>query len=377
MPAAIIGKNQTMFTVFQNQDGTPFVVSKPVMFKIYSYNDLFIVEGSALQSITQPDEWYASFAIPEGSPIPNDYVNEQYRIEWYAENTDSPVPISMKALEYFQVLDTAEPLSYDSALALLIGQPLRDNLLTVLPIEEYEISIRNAEDNQIYFQKVTEPNSVLRNNCYVTSFDSVDAIYGATDRAMGICPYLIIYNYKTEQGWETEVHTLYIASAKAMIIANNMRRYMDKARNHDIDPSLRWTDVELIHFVVCGLNHFNVYAPSITNYTIGNFPQEFIYLIEKCAELEALNALYLAEGMRSFDFSGASVTLNVDRTEYIKVKMDEINSWLDKNLQKSKMLLIRRSNGSITVGVGLSSVTNGFSRYLNNYTLNRLLARRY
>lgn len=357
MVAAIIGKNHTLKASFYNKDQTPFVVSSPVNYKIFSYNDLFILDGSATQSPDQPADWYANFVIPEGSPVPQDVNNQQYRIQWFAENDQ--LNSQLQAVEYFQVLDSAEPLDYDSGLAVLVGQPVRDHLVTSLPVLSYSVSIVGPEDRLLYSFQQDNPISELKDNVYITKFDSKTAITSVTDRNMGLFPYLLMYDYQTAQGSQSEIHTLYIASARAMVVVNAMRRYLDKARNYDIDPNLRWTDVELIHFVVQGLNRFNVSNPSITNYNLANFPQQYVYLIEKCAEVEALNALYLAENARKFEFTGASVTLNVDRMDGIKAKMDEINSWLDANLEKQKSLLLKQFQSFARTGVSLSSVTNG------------------
>lgn len=377
MTAAILGKNYTLTASFTNEDNTPFIVTSPVRYKIYSFNNIFIIEGAAIQNQNNPAEWIANFVIPSSAPVPTDVNNQQYYIDWYAENTSEPIKNSMKAREYFQVLSTAEPLSYDSAIAITVGQPIRDTLITDLPLISCNISIRDMNDKEYWNQDILNPNSFFQNNAYITNFDSQTSIPLVTDQNMGLCPYLIMYNYKTEQGYNTEVHTLYIVSGKAMLIVNNMRRYLDKARNYDIDPSLRWTDAELIHFVTVGLQRFNVAPPAITGYTISSFPNNYIYIIEKCAEHEALNALYLAEGMRAFNFTGASVTLEVDRTQYIQTKMDEINSWLENNLSKVKSLLIRQTNGSANLSIQLSSVTNGFSRQMSGRFLTNLLRRGY
>lgn len=377
MTAAIIGKNYTLTSSFTNEDNTPFIVSSPVKYKIFAFDNTYIVEGAACQNRNNPAEWIANFVIPQGAPVPNDVNNQQYYIDWYAENTDKN--ISMKAKQYFQVLAEAEPMSYDSAVAILVGQPLRDCLITDLPVLECNISVRDMND-KIYFEKdfsTDELHPEFRNNAYYTNFDSKTAIVGLTDRNMGICPYLIMYNYRTEIGYQTEVHTLYLVTGKSMLVVNSLRRYMDKARNFDIDPSLRWTDEELIHFVVEGLNRFNAAPPSITGFTIANFPNNYIYVLEKCACHEALNAWYLAEGARAFDFTGASVTLNVDRTQYIQTKMDEIGGWLNDNLEKIKALLIRQVNGNGSLSIQLTSVTNGFSRQMSGRFLQNLLRRGY
>lgn len=374
MVSAIIGQNYTMSASFLNEDGTPFVVSKPVSYNVYAFNDAFIIGGSAIQSQTQPQDWYAYFAIPSTAPVPEDASNQKYRIEWLAENTNDGQNSLMKAVEYFEVLDLAEPLSHDSSLALLIGQPIKDYLITEFPIEDLNLTIMDANDKTV-FSKDMPVVSNLRNNQYITSINA-GIVEKVNDKGMGMCPYLLIYSYMTPQGQFNEVHTLYIVSARAMIIVNAMRRYMDKARNEDIDPNLRWTDSELIHFVVQGLNRFNVSAPSITNFTISNFPESFIYLIEKCAELEALNALYLAEGMRAgMEFTGASVSLNIDRTQYIQYKIEEIKSYLDENLQKEKKLLVRQFGGMGVTGVQMTSVTNSFNRFYNSQAMARLLRR--
>ena len=81
--------------------------------------------------------------------------------------------------------------------------------------------------------------------------------------------------------------------------------------------------------------------------------------------------------MRAFEFTGASVTLNVDRTEYIKTKMDEIGNWLDNNLTKIKTLLTRQTSGNAALSIQISSVTNGFSRQMSGRFLNNLLRRGY
>lgn len=372
MVAAIIGKDYVLSASFTNEDGTPFIVSKPVTYKVFSFNEDFILEGSAIQSKTQPQEWYAHIVIPENAPIPDDMTNQQYRIDWYAENDIPPYNAFMKASEKFQVLNSAEPPVHDSAIVLMKNQPFKDSLITQFQVEEFEISIMDDNSTVLYQDKVVNPEYKLVNNAYIVDYNTKSSIPEVTDKNMGICPYLVTYTYKTVQGYETEVHALYIVSAKAMVVVTNIRRFLDKARNYDIDPSLRFTDAELIHFVTVGLQRFNVSLPTITNYTISSFPTTFIYLIEKCAEHEILNAWYLAEGMRSFDFTGASVTLNVDRTNYIQTKMDEIGTWLENNLTKQKALLIRSTQGLGNIGISLTSVTNGLNRYMGQLAISRI-----
>jgi len=351
---AIIGQNYTAITSFLNKDKTPFCATEPVTYKVYSYDNIFILQGSAIQDNIRPSDWYANFVIPEGSPVPNDTNNEQYYIEFFATNTTQ----QLQSKQYFQVVDNAEPVSYDSSVLTIKGQSITDNLITSLRVTSYTVSIQDDTDRVLYTATNNDPQSVLKNNCYVTKIN-MGSQPSITDNGIGFFPYLVIYTYETEDNiTNTEVHTLYVMNSKMMLLVNNMRRYLDKARNYDIDPSLRWTDLELAHFVMSGINRYNSSLPTITGFTATNFPTQHTYLLEKCAEHEALNALYLAEGMRAFNFTGASTSLEVDRTQYIQTKMDEIGSWLDNNLIQAKSLLIRTMTGNGRTNIQLTSVTN-------------------
>lgn len=358
MVAAVIGQNYTCTCTFKNQDGTPFEVVSPISYKVFAFNDALIIENTAVQDVENASIWYANFAIPENAPVPNDVNNEQYRIDWYAQGINE----RLQATQQFQVIGSAEPPVYDSTVLAMVGQPIEDTLITMQKLSAYTLTIQDVGGNVLHTFSNTHPVSVLRNNTYVTTYNSGTALPDVTDKCMGYCPYLLTYNFTLENGQtETEIHTLYVINSVAAILINNMRRYLDMARNYDLDVNLRLTEEDYIHFITVGLQRINGANPNTTTYTLCNFPMAFLYLLEKCAEVELLNAWYLAEGMRSFEFTGASVSLSVKRTEFIEKKMDEINSWLDNNLEKQKELMIRKGNSAGNLGVGLSSVTNGFS----------------
>lgn len=358
MVAAVIGKNYTCTSTFVNKDNTPFEVTSPVTYDVTSFNGIHITSGSATQDINNPSIWYANFAIPENAPVPNDINNEQYRIDWYAEGLNE----RLQACQMFQVIGSAEPPVYDSTILCLVGQPIEDVLITSEPLLSYTMTIQDENGNLLHSYQQDDPQSTLRNNVYITKYNSGTPIPQVTDQCMGYCPYIVTYTFTTQSGrQEVEVHMLYIINSIAAILINNMRRYLDMARNYDLNVDLRLTEEDYIHFITVGLQRINGANPNTTEYTLCNFPKNFLYLLEKCATVELLNAWYLAEGMRSFEFTGASVSLNVDRTQYIEKKMDEINSWLDNNLEKQKELMIRKGNTAGNLGIALTSVTNGYS----------------
>ena len=349
---AIIGQPFTVNAEFKNDDGTPFAVTTNVIYKVYDFNDTFILQGSAIQDSLLPTNWYANFTLPVTAPVPDDMSNQQYWIEFEALSPN----LTIKSKLYFQVLSQAEPESHDSNIVILDKNPVIDTLITQFPITSYSVKITDEYDNQLYTATFDSPTSTLINNEYITQFNSNDFRLSAGE---GMFPYLVIYTYTMANGHtNTEIHPVYVMNSAMMLAVNDMRMYLDKARNYDIDPSLRWTDAELAHFLMSGLQRFNTANPSITGFNIMTYPKQMFYMLVKLAEYEALNALYLAEGMRSFSFSGASTTLEVNRTQYIQTKMDEIGRWIDSNLTNAKTLLMKRLYGAGVNGISLTSVTN-------------------
>ena len=146
MVAAVIGKNYTTSATFMNEDKTPFEVTMPISFKVYAFDNTFILEGLANQDLKNPSIWYASFSIPEGAPVPDDVNNQQYRIDWFAQGENE----RLQASQQIQVISEAEPIPYDSTVLALLGQPIVDNLITPAPLANYSINIQDL-NGKSYF----------------------------------------------------------------------------------------------------------------------------------------------------------------------------------------------------------------------------------
>ena len=94
----------------------------------------------------------------------------------------------------------------------------------------------------------------------------------------------------------------------------------------------------------------------------------------QCSQIQMLRALYLAEGMRSFNFSGQQVTFDVDVTQYISTVISELESSLENTLRPLKEENARRGihsgdgrvnwGGKVHAGVGIQT---GPASGLNHY----------
>lgn len=91
---------------------------------------------------------------------------------------------------------------------------------------------------------------------------------------------------------------------------------------------------------------FNGAYGQFTSYTFINAKgiiREFWLLY---AELFALESQLLAEGEKAFNFQGAAISLDVDRTQYLDNAASKIQSRLDSELKPLKQNIIIKGQGS-------------------------------
>jgi hypothetical protein len=177
------------------------------------------------------------------------------------------------------------------------------------------------------------------------------------------------------------VKPVYVLTPLVGTHVNSLMRYLDKARIKELDPSLQYSPEEMVHFLIEGINYINsVGTPSM--YTLDAMPPTLYSLLVYAAAFAALNARYLAEGMNSFEFTGANTQLSFNRKEVLQTKMSELQSMLDTQLPNAKKAAIvsfgpgtapeaaiasgmtmRRKLGSIGLTVGPTTNSSRFLRY--------------
>ena len=121
-------------------------------------------------------------------------------------------------------------------------------------------------------------------------------------------------------------------------------------------PDLVFTMPTVLTWMRRGKDLFNGWQGVFTNFTMTNakgIVREYWLL---CSELGALEAQYMTEGEKAFNFSGAAIQLDVDRTGYLDSMIGAIRSYLDSNLKPIKQNMTQKGytdgDGSGTDGNG-------------------------
>lgn len=344
------GQTVTTKAEFLNADNSPFVVSNPVTYTVYDFNNNVVVSDTAIQDTLSPQTWIATFAIPVDVPIPE--LNEKYKIVWLASNNNE----SKSAIEYFSIREENDPFFYEYGKLALNKGKLADSLVTQEEVSNISLRLIDENDREIHKANVNQQPVVNRDNFiynYESSNNIPDLIPGN-----GVCPYFAEWTYTSPtNGMNVEVHPIYVVNTKMFMFIDGVRKMVDKARNNDINPALEYHDLDLAHYVLDGIQRINAHAPNVTSWTPSNIPTSIYPFVKKAGAIEALRAQYLAEGVNAFDFTGQSVTLNIDRTQYIQSVMDNLEQSFDEPLRKTKKILIRRS-GPGALHITINPTTN-------------------
>jgi hypothetical protein len=167
---------------------------------------------------------------------------------------------------------------------------------------------------------------------------------------VSLVPYSVIWKYwsSANQALVYQENTeLYVTNASIMTAVNDVRAKINKSLTTLYGtPDLLYTNATVMTWLRRGADEFNGAYGQFTSFTMTNalgVVREYWLL---CAEKAALQSQFLAEGMKAFNFQGAAISLDVDRTGYLETAIGNIQSQLDNELKPIKQNLIIKGNGS-------------------------------
>lgn len=153
---------------------------------------------------------------------------------------------------------------------------------------------------------------------------------------------LIVEHTKRDAFTPTQyMFNTWVITPQVLVAAAMLEQYINKARLTNVIPELDYTQADLIAYLARGLNLFNSFPPQITAFTGTNMQGPILDGWLQCSAYYALGAQLQAEGAMAFDFSGQSVSLNVDRTPSIEAALSRVESAINDHVKPTKKLLAR------------------------------------
>lgn len=253
-----------------------------------------------------------------------------------------------------------ETLRIESNVTIPLGSPdlvelqgKKTTLTLVVPDLYSEVNVCIYSNNQAIVPKkeVSNPQRTASGWLY-------EATLNTSALPVSVESYDVVWEfYNNDSEVFSESSKLWIINPSIRSVADDVLAKIQKARASLYgSPDLVFTMPTVLTWLRRGKDLFNGWQGVFTNITMTNAKgiiREYWLL---CSELGALEAQYLTEGEKAFNFSGAAIQLDVDRTGFLDSMIGAIRSYLDSNLKPIKQNMTQKGytegDGSGTDGQG-------------------------
>lgn len=178
---------------------------------------------------------------------------------------------------------------------------------------------------------------------YVASVDKTTFTIPATVGIPKLEPLLLLVEHtKFGQSMPRNyTYKVWPITPQILIAVSQIEDFINKARLENVIPELQYTQADILQYLQRGLALFNALPPHLTGFTGTNMQGNIADSWLTCSSYYALASQLQAEGALAFDFSGQSVSLNVDRTPAIEGALSRVESAIDNIVKPFKKLLAK------------------------------------
>lgn len=229
----------------------------------------------------------------------------------------------------------------------------------------------------------------ITENYRVSSGFYYQALFDTSNVQARLDPYIVSWKYKNQIGpTNRDTGQVYIVNASIMRAVKSIESMVMKAKTTMLGfQDELFTVTGIVGMLSRGRDAFNGASGLITQFTMVNADSFIREYWIKYTEVACLEAQYLLEGEKAFNFAGQAISLDIDRTQYYQSLAQTIRTALDTDVKNLKANLIKKGlsggDGSLVglgrygasgpVGVSLSPVSTvgrgGF--YGGGYGFNR------
>lgn len=193
-------------------------------------------------------------------------------------------------------------------------------------------------DNVMLGQATVQDFSRVSNGYYYA------AVFDTTSMTPSLEPYTVVWNYGyTANPSETfsESASLWVVTPSIMTAITDVKAKINKARTTLYGtPDLLFPSPVIMTWLRRARDAFNGSPGGFSSFTFINAKGAIREYWLMYAEMMAIESQYLAEGEKAFNFSGAAISLDVDRTSYLDAAASKIQSRLDNEIKPFKQNLI-------------------------------------
>lgn len=232
----------------------------------------------------------------------------------------------------------------------IVGKPARTEIVIAGLYDTVTLAL--YRDNDVIGElRVEDFTRVASGYYYAATFDT-------TLLPASLEPYTAVWSYfnsNDPQNVYSENAAIYVVTPTILNAISDVKAKINKARTTLYgQPDLLFPASTIMTWMRRGRDAFNGAPGGFTSFTMLNAKGAIREYWLLYTELGAIEAQYMAEGEKAFDYSGAAITLNVDRTGYLDNMASKIQTKLDNEIKSFRQNLIIKGN---TSGDGSADLT--------------------
>jgi len=337
------------------------------VFRVVDPDGRLIATGTGSPDNAEPGLYYAVVVIPADAPVGGGWC-----AHWEFKDTTGKVSKWTQDFEVFDVV-LAEADTRAQQSISLVGRPFRTFIRFLDPPYRIKCSLLDPESDQPI------PGSNPNGYEYPTHLEQVPDkdtfLYVFEHTISDIRSVVVLWEYypTPTTGPYFQYEMLHIIPLRYVPLFTSLRQLIDKFQK-TFGSRRAYEDAELLEYLERGLDLINLYHP-LTTWNGLALPREIETFWIMASAWYALNAQYLLEGDASFDYSGLSVTLSVDRTGYIESELERLKSYLDEKVPAVKNALLRRANAGVVAGRNMRPIPQ--YRFVGTWRRPRIISVNY
>jgi hypothetical protein len=182
-----------------------------------------------------------------------------------------------------------------------------------------------------------------------------------TSLPVTLVPYKLVWKFWNNPNQVfRETANLWIVNPSIMNAVDDVKSKINKARQTLFGtPDSQYPSTEILKWLRRGMDAFNGAYGVFTSFTMTNAQGVVREFWLSYGEKYSLEAQYGLEAEKMFNFSGAAISLDVDRTGLIDNMIGKIQSYLDQEVKAVKQNLIIKG---WTLGDGSAGGTANFGK---------------
>jgi hypothetical protein len=327
---AVRGVNTVFEQLFLDDSGDPLIPidsSYPAV-SIVSPSEEIIQQGVAT-SLGQGRYRYNWF-VPADAELSSS--NTAWKINWFFL---TPGGRQVDKTSTFSIIDNVVASSEERAYTNLTQNNTSERLFLKLSSEPSEISVSLMD-----ISGVTEtyiPTKII--------MDGYNTYYADTSE-LGVGKYIATWKIRETpiSPAQSFVQQIRVPENHFWFFQPSLRMLIDKAQKKEGHVQA-YSDSDMYEYFLRGLDIINSVTP-LTSWAFGSIPAigGFDTFLIAASAWWALQAQFISEGELKFDFTGQTISLNVDRTATYNDAIAKLGDYIKTELPKTKKSWLRRGN---------------------------------